>query len=253
MISYQESTKFWQRSWFAALIGGLAVGGGVWWWQAHQDAEQAAEAASAQAAVAASSGPQKAVFAAPVASPGPGSAPTVLPDGRPSDFTPEDWAALKAAMSNQPNGQAEMDRVVAYLRFQRNFEQWQALADSRDVAKRHQLAESLLTQLPERMNKGEVTSGEALLLSNALLTDLQPDENLREARLADMRSKLQAAAPRTDAEQAARDAEIRDELKRRESAIIADWQSKPEASRSQVALERDLEAARRSVYGNAKQ
>lgn len=250
MISYQENTKFWQRSWFAALIGGLAVGGGVWWWQAHRDAEQAAEAAAAQ--VAAASGPQKPVFATPVATTGPASAPTVLPDGRPSDFTPEDWAALKAAMSNQPNGQAEMARVVAYLRFQRTFEQWQALADSRDAAKRHQLAESLLTQLPERMSKGEVTSGEALLLSNALLTDLQPDENLREARLADMRAKLQAAAPRSDAAQAARDLEIRDELQRREKAIIADWQSKPEASRSQLALERDLEAARRSVYGNAQ-
>lgn len=252
MISYQESTKFWQRSWFAALIGGLAVGGGVWWWQSHQDAEQAAEAASSVQAPTAS-GPQRPVFTTPVASTGPASAPTVLPDGRPSDFTPEDWAALKAAMSSQPNGQAEMARVVAYLRFQRSFEQWQALADSRDAAKRHALAESLLTQLPERMNKGEVTSGEALLLSNALLTDLQPDENLREARLADMRTRLQASVPQSDAEQAARDREKLRDYQRLASAIMADWESKPEASRSQVALERDLAAARLSVYGNPKQ
>ncbi|MGH6648807.1 hypothetical protein [Aquabacterium sp.] len=247
MISYQESTKFWQRSWFAALIGGLAVGGGVWWWQAHQDAEQAAEAASSTQA----SAPQKPVFATPVPMDA-ASSPTVLADGRPSDFTPEDWAALKAAMNSQPNAKSEMERVVAYLRFQRSFEQWQALADSREVAKRHQLAESLLAQVPDRMSKGEVTAGEALLLSTALLTDLQPDENLRQQRLAEMRAKIEAAAPRTDAAQAARDKEIQDELTRRERAIVADWQAKPEGSRDNAVLQRDLEAARQSVYADSK-
>jgi hypothetical protein len=252
MISYQESTKFWQRSWFAALIGGLAVGGGVWWWQAHQDAEQAAEVASSAAASSAQgSDPRRPVFATPVTADA-ASVPTVLPDGRPSDFTPEDWAALKAAMSGQPNAKAEMDRVVAYLRFQRNFEQWQALADSRDVAKRHELAENLLGQVPDRMSKGEVTAGEALLLSTALLTDLQPDENLRQQRLAQMRTKLEAVAPRTDAEQAARDAAAHNEFSDRQAAIMAAWQAKPESSRDRAALERDLEAARLSVYGKAK-
>jgi len=251
MISYQESTKFWQRSWFAALIGGLAVGGGVWWWQAHQDAEQAAEAAASAASAVHAGDPRRPVFATPVPAET-ASVPTVLADGRPSDFTPEDWAALKAAMSGQPNGQAEMDRVVAYLRFQRHFEQWQALADSRDVAKRHQLAEGLLSQVPDRMSKGEVTAGEALLLSTALLTDLQPDEKLREQRLADMRARLEAVAPQADAEQAAREADAQTEFKRRQSAIVAAWQAKPEGSRDQAALERDLEAARRAVYGNAK-
>jgi hypothetical protein len=184
---------------------------------------------------------------------GAASTPTVLADGRPSDFTPEDWAALKAAMSSQPNGKAEMERVVTYLRFQRSFEQWQALADSRDVQQRHQLAESLLTQVPDRLSKGEVTLGEALLLSTALLTDLESDERLREQRLIQMRNKFEALAPQPDAEQAAREAERQTEFKRRQSAIVASWQAQPEGKRDQAALERDLEAARRAVYGNAKQ
>lgn len=254
MISHQKGTKFWQQSWLAALIGGLAVGGAVWWWQARQDAEQAAEAAAASASASFSKqepAPHKPVFTTPVPMDA-ASKPSILADGRPSDFTPEDWAALKAAMSNQPNSQAEMDRVVAYLRFQRTFEQWQALADSRDAQKRHQLAENLLRQLPERMGKAEVTMGEALLLSTALLTDLQPDERLREQQLAAMRTKLEAAAPKADAQQMARDAALAEEWKRREAAIVAAWQTKPENARDQMALERDLEAARRSVYGNSK-
>ena len=250
MITYQESTRFWQRSWFAALIGGLAVGGGVWWWQAHQEAMQASEMASS-AASAPMATPQKPVFAAAVA--GAGSTPTVLADGRPSDFTPEDWAALTAAMSSQPNGKAEMARVVTYLRFQRSFEQWQALADSRDAQQRHQLAESLLTQVPDRLTKGEVTMGEALLLSTALLTDLESDERLREQRLAEMRRKLEAMAPQPDKEQAARDAELSAEFRQRESAIVAAYQALPEGKRDPTVLARDLDTARRAVYGNGKQ
>ncbi|MBA4108557.1 MAG: hypothetical protein C0487_03055 [Leptothrix sp. (in: Bacteria)] len=249
MITYQESTKFWQRSWFAALIGGLAVGGGVWWWQAHQEAIDAREVSSPASSPAAA--PQRPAVAELVT--GPASTPTVLADGRPSDFTPEDWAALKAAMSSQPNGKAEMERVVTYLRFQRSFEQWQALAESSDVKQRHQLAENLLTQVPDRLAKGEVTMGEALLLSTALLTDLESDERLREQRLAAMRTRLEGQAPQPDAEQAAREAERLTEFKRRQSAIVASWQAQPEGKRDQAALERDLEAARRAVYGNAKQ
>ena len=251
MISYQ-STKFWQRSWFAALLGGVAIGGGIWWWQSQQEAGQVAEAASAASASSAPSNRMPALAAAPLVSGG-ASTPTVLPDGRPSDFTPEDWAALKAAMSTQPNAKAETERVVSYLRFQRAFEQWQALADSNNVQQRHQLAENLLTQVPDRLSKGEVTMGEALLLSTALLTDLEADERLREQRLSEMRNKFEALAPQPDAEQAAREAERLTEFKRRQSAIVASWQAQPEGKRDQAALERDLESARRAVYGNAKQ
>ncbi len=249
MISYQESTKFWQRSWFAALIGGLAVGVGVWWWQANQDAQEATEAAASAGSAPVSVAAQVPVLAS---TPGNVSEPSVLADGRPPDFTPEDWAALTAAMSNQPNAKAEMERVVTYLRFQRSFEQWQALADSRDVAKRHRLAESLLTQLPDRLAKAEVTMGEALLLSTALVTDLESNERLREQRLALMRGTLERSVPKPDQEQAARDADLMAEFRRRESAIVAAYQALPEAKRDQTALARDLDAARQAVYGNAK-
>lgn len=246
MISYQ-STKFWQRSWFVALLGGVAIGGGIWWWQSQQEAGQAAEAASAASASSTPSNRMPTLAAAPLVQGG-ASTPTVLPDGRPSDFSPEDWAALKAAMSTQPNAKAETERVVSYLRFQRAFEQWQALADSNNVQQRHQLAENLLSQVPDRLTKGEVTMGEALLLSTALLTDLQPDERLREARLQAIRDQLTAAIP-VDEQQVARDAERHAEFNRRQAAIVAAYQAKPEASRDPDALAADLNAARNAVYG----
>jgi len=48
------------------------------------------------------------------------------------------------------------------------------------------------------------------------------------------------------------EADATTEFKRRQWANGAAGQAKPEGSRDQAALERDLEAARRAVYGNAK-
>lgn len=177
------------------------------------------------------------------------SPPAVDADGRPADFSPAEWAALKDAMAQSAHPQAELQRVVAYLRFQRGFEQWQAMQDQPDTALRRQLGQRLLEQVPERLRQGESTMGEALMLSTALLADLEPDEAQRQVRLDAARAALEAAAPLPDKEQQAREAALLAEYKRREAAIVADWQARPSTDRSQARLEQALEAARRAVYG----
>ncbi|MES2092003.1 MAG: hypothetical protein V4532_18785 [Pseudomonadota bacterium] len=245
MITYQ-TTQLWQRTWFVALIGGLAVGAGVWWLQEHPGEDSAQPVASSASAVA-----RPAVHRHALALPegvDAYSVPVILSDGRPSDFTPEDWAALKAAMSQVSNPKAETDRIVSYLRFQRSFERWQALEGSQDVEARHQLARQLLDQVPERLGKSEVTFGEGLMLGTALLMDLEPNEATRAKRLEELRQKMSASAPKTDSDQIEREAQQLAEYKRRQAAIVADWQAKPAASRDQAKLERELDDARRAVY-----
>lgn len=242
MITY-ESPKFWQRTWFLALALGAGAGVGVWWWQTHKAAHlDEASVADQQAAPVA-----KPTAKADVALLVP---PTVLNDGRPSDFSPEDWAALKEAMSKTANPRAELDRVVKYLRFQKGFEQWQSLQDGPDVATRHQLAERLLEQVPDRMRQGELTGGEAMMLSSVLLADVEPNEEIRKQRLERAQADLGAAAPQPSAEQQAREASLQTEYKRREAAILADYQSKPESQRNPSKLSDDLETARRAVYAS---
>lgn len=248
MITY-ENTKLWQRSWVLALALGGASGVGVWWWQMHAGQGEGGEgpqAAPVQAtpaqAVQGENVPQKLDTALLVA-------PTVLEDGRPSDFSPEDWAALKEAMSKTPNPRSEMERVVKYLRFQKGFEQWQSLQDSPDVAIRHQLAQRLLEQIPDRLKQAELTMGEAIMLGSALWADLEPNEDARKSKLEQFQASLSTAAPQPDAGQQARDVALQKEYKRREAAILAEYQSRPEAQRDQARLEQALEAARVAVYG----
>lgn len=175
--------------------------------------------------------------------------PTVLPDGRPSDFSPEDWSALKEAMAKTANPQAELQRVVGYLRFQKRFEEWQSLRESGSVARRQQLAATLVEQVPERLRQGEVTMGEALMLSSALWADLEPNADKRKVRLEEAQAILTSAAPQPDAEQQAREAAQQAEYKRREAAIVLEYQSRPEAQKDQAWLEGQLDTARRAVYG----
>ncbi|MGE5453257.1 MAG: hypothetical protein ACM3VZ_15620 [Acidobacteriota bacterium] len=243
MITYQ-SRQGRQRSWLGALMVGALAGSVAWWWFNHaDDAPQTPDPSPSRSGGApVPIGGPKLVESALV------SAPAILADGRPADFTPEDWAALKEAMAKTRNPKAETERVVKYLRFQRGFEQWQSLKGSPDVARRQELAKRLLAQVPERLRQGEASLGEALMLSTALWADLEPNEELRKLRIEEARAALMNAAPKPDPQQVAQDASRLAEYKRREAAIVADWQAKPAAQRDQAKLEEALESARRAVY-----
>lgn len=246
MITYQ-SRPVWQRPWVWALVGGALAGAVGWWWFSRADESvQPTVTQSKPAAwpsVAASSKVVESALVTP---------PQILADGRPEDFTPQDWAALKNAMAKTPNPKAETERVLKYLRFQRGFEQWQSLKGSPDVAHRQELAKRLLEQVPERLRQGETSMGEAMMLATALWTDLEPNEDVRKQRIEEAKTILMNAAPKADAEQVAKDASMLAEYKRREAAIVADWQAKPVAQRDQAKLEEALESARRAVYAGDK-
>lgn len=251
MITY-NSPKFWQRTSFTLVCMAVAAAAVVAWWMLKgRGAAAASGSASAQGAASAQS-----VNAGALAAPGtqgtprPELAPAqILSDGRPSDFSPQEWAALKEAMSQADQPEAELHRVVAYLRFQKRFERWQGLRDSPDAGLRRQIAAGLIDQVPERMRQGEVSMGEAQMLLAALWTDLEPDEARRRQRIDEGVKLLQAAAPRPDAEQEKRDAALLAEYKRREAAIVLEYQSRGEGQRDPAWLEAQLDAARRAVYG----
>ncbi len=241
MISYSRP-QFWQRTWFTLLCMGVAVAAVVAWW-VWQGRSAAAAGGDAATLARGSSGVPEAAARAGL------QEPALLSDGRPEDFSAQEWAALKDAMKQSSHPEAELKRVVAYLRFQKRFDQWQGLRDSADVGLRRQVAASLVEQVPERLKEGEVTMGEAQLLLSALWSDLEPDEARRRQRIDEGIKILQAAAPQPDADQARREADRLSEYKRRESAIVLEYQSRPETQRDPAWLEAQLDDARRAVYG----
>jgi hypothetical protein len=243
MITTYESPKLWRRTWFLAVVLGAGAGVAAWWWQVHMQGAVEMPAVETKPVAPAAKRPVDVALLVP---------PKIMDDGRPADFSPEDWAALKDALSKTPNPRAELERIVKYLRFQKGFEQWQALQDGPDVVTRRKLAERLLEQVPERMTQGEMTYGEAQMLESALLADIEPNEELRKQRLDRAQNQLRGSVPKADAEQQVRDASLLAEYKRREAAIMAAFQALPEDKRDQLQLGKDLDAARMAVYGGKK-
>ncbi len=247
MAVYQDS-KISPRVWLAGL-GVCAVAGlGFWWWSG-STGETSGAAESLTAASAAASG-----GAAMWASAGSGM-PTQVPEANVPEVAPDALAILKAAMAKQPNAAGEAERVVSYLNYQHRFEYWQSLEGSRNVQQRHQLAESLLQELPARLAKGEFSMPEAVMMVSVLLADLESDEPKRDQRLQEWQGKLLTVAPQPAEfdEQWMMEKQRLTEAKRGQAVAFAEWQALPAEQRTQAKLEEALEAARRLAYGASPQ
>ncbi|MGE5453037.1 MAG: hypothetical protein ACM3VZ_14475 [Acidobacteriota bacterium] len=250
MITYQND-KIWQRPWFLAIVGCLAIGGAAWWWTAHKDTATP-DAASGTAGTAggwltpgtgASTAPQ---------TPSTSNAP-LLAEGRPTDVPETDWNALKGALGKQQaNAEAEAARVVDYLRYQKRFEYWQTTEGSKSPKERAALARALLEEIPARLAKGEFTAAEAVLMNTVLITESEPNEKLRQQRIAAMQEQILKSAPPMDNEKLLRQADRNTEQKRLIATTFAEWQAKPEASKTQANLEAALAEAQRNFNASSQ-
>jgi len=244
MISYDRANARTPWVWGAAVAAGVGVAVLVWWLQGKEEAPAApvasASAATGGAAVQPAAPAPMIVLDQPV---------PVLADGRPAEFTEDEWRALQDTVAKGPNAAAELKRVTAYMRFQKAFTQWQNEQETdRNPKVRRAMAEQLLAAVPERLKQSEVTIGEALMLGAALFNDIEPDEAARSAKLDQFRIKLEAVAPRADNAAEMREANCLAEYKRREALIQQDFISRPDAQRDHKKFEADLDAAHRAVY-----
>jgi hypothetical protein len=131
-------------------------------------------------------------------------APTVIPKapqlGADSGLSPQELTDLRAELANHPYGEAEVQRVLGFLRFSR---QWEAFNAARrqgeDSAALRALAVTLDAQLAQHWLQGALTGGQALQLKTQLLDVLLPDEPSRSLALAHWQSQIWPARATTAA------------------------------------------------------
>lgn len=256
MIRFDDKRP--RRLLLAAGVAAVALVAAAWWFSrpAGLAAREAAGSLAGEPARAASGTAfpwSRAGNTGAVA--GPARAPLATldqtgPDGRPSFITAEEWSALQETLKDHPQREQEMARIVAYLRFQKEFEAWQALRDSGDAAQRRALAQRLLDQLPTRVAQREVNAGEAFMLQAALVEDLIADPAQREQRLAQEKQRLAQAPTSEEAQAMAREERQLRDFEQRQAAIVAQWQAMPAEQRDQKWLDAQLEAARRAAFSS---
>ncbi len=174
--------------------------------------------------------------------------PAVLSDGRPSDVSTDDWAALQAALAKVGVPAAEAERIVSYNRYQRSFESWQNLDQTEEASRRRRAAQALMNELPAHVGRGEFTLLEAVLIGSALIAEIEPDTARRTARLDTWQAEVLTVLPVPTEDEAKSKAATREtELKRRQAQAFADWQALTDpAQRTPARLEQALEEVRRA-------
>lgn len=253
MIRFDDKRP--QRLALAAGVATLAVAAAAWWFNRPEAAASGSAAAAADEAARGASGTAFPWSRAGASGAAPSRPPLAAldqtaPDGRPAFITAEEWSALQETLKDHPKREQEMARIVAYLRFQKEFESWQALRDSSDTAQRQALAQRLLEQIPTRVAQREVNAGEAVMLQAALLEDLVADPAQREQRLAQERQRLAQAPTSEEAQAMEREERQLRDFEQRQAAIVAQWQALPAEQRDQKWLDTQLEAARRAAFSS---
>lgn len=122
----------------------------------------------------------------------------VIPEGpvreRPAYVSPMEWMVLQGVAKQHANAEHELSRMVHFLRFNKQRERWEGLTSADDPALRRTLASALVTDLPARVQQGDLTASDARSLLMRVLADAEPDVGQREARLADTMARIEGAA-----------------------------------------------------------
>lgn len=125
----------------------------------------------------------------------PGMKPIVGPvKERPSFVSALEWQMLKGVAQQAGDPDRELTRLVNFLRFNKQLELWEGMSQSPDKARRKELADQLMAELPTRITNGEMDLTEAKRILTGLLNDAEPDAQARAKRAASETARLASTA-----------------------------------------------------------
>lgn len=165
---------------FAVLLTGGVIAA-AWWYGTPSSAAavQPASNASASAQQTASMGPTQTTSAA-------GPAERRL-----------DIAALRKSLAGRPDAEAEVQRILAFARFQDQVANYGANRKNMSDQDKRILAQQILGELPEHVARNEIVPVQAEALSAALLMDAEPDPATRDAAIQNMQQQWNTYAQQT--------------------------------------------------------
>lgn len=242
MITYESNSK---PLWIAAgvLVSAAAVAA-VWWSMGNGQVADGEVPSGQTAASGVSAWFQK----APVDQPEAALTATTAEDGRPMDVDANDWAVLNAALLKHNYTANDARRITDFLRYQRAFEAWQNLDETKDAARRLSMARALYDELPEKLRAGDFVPVEANLMGAVLIAEIEKDENKRQQKLEALQAQLQQIQPISENEQALIAQNRQVEAQRRLTSAFSDWQlAQNPADRTPAKLEQAFAEARRAT------
>ena len=244
-----------RRRWPVGLaLGAALLAGAVWRFAGGSgsatDAVLVASPATPPAAVAATGllpREARAVDATSTLATSPSAAPVAIAESPPAGISAEQWASLREDLKDHPQRSAEIRRVAEFMDYMNATQRFQALqAAAHHGPELQQLARVLDAGLATRLQRQEVSLGEARLLKLAITQALEPDASRRDMQLAEWRAATEAVLAQS-ATTVASDAKAAD-YERLQAAAVAAWQALPLNQRDSKQLESQLDALRVAAF-----
>lgn len=104
------------------------------------------------------------------------SAPAGPITQRPGYVSPLEWQILKSVAREHPDSEAELTRLVQYLRFSKQLESWQSPTQGMTEQQHEQLGWQLLTAIPHHVQQQNLSAHHAHEVQTLLLEHLIDDE-----------------------------------------------------------------------------
>jgi hypothetical protein len=164
------------------------------------------------------------------------------------DGSSPDTAALNTVMSAQQDGEKQLDRVLSYLKFQREFERWQGMQGEASEADLAALGTRLLNDLPQYVASRSMTQPEGDFMCGMILSSIEANPAMQETRIASCQAAVKAVAPAVDTQEAMNRVDCEADYRARESTLVAAFQALPSARRDPAKLQADLDQAHEAVY-----
>jgi len=102
---------------------------------------------------------------------------------RPRFVSPIEWQILKGIAAEHDNSDAELVRMVNFLRFSKQLEWWQDNLGGADAEMHARIGQHLLDDIPERVLRQDMDPADAQQLQFVLLENLIVDPDQRRQRL----------------------------------------------------------------------
>ena len=175
--------------------------------------------------------------------------PVAAADLPPAGVSAEQWATLRETLKDHPQRDAELRRVAEFMNYMNAAQRFRSLqAAAHSGPELQQLARLLDAGLPTRLQRQEVSLGEARLLKVAITQALEPDASQREVQLAEWRATTAAvlAQMATSTPPDLRGADYANQ----QAAAVAAWQALPANQRDPNQLESQLDALRAAAFSS---
>ncbi|WP_408377277.1 phospholipase C accessory protein PlcR [Paraburkholderia megapolitana] len=108
-----------------------------------------------------------------------------------------DIVALRKSLAGRPDAEAEVQRILAFARFQDQVADYGANRKNMSDQDKRILAQQILGELPEHVARNEIVPVQAEALSAALLMDAEPDPATRDAAIQNMQQQWNSYAQQT--------------------------------------------------------